>query len=58
MLTNEVLTMIELLLQRDDEMTAMQLVLLLGEIGVTVSRSCALKGCQLLGWTSRGAAYC
>ena len=58
MLTNEVLTIIELLMQRDDETTAKQLVLLLGEMGITISRSCVLKGRRQLGWTSRGAAYC
>ena len=57
-LTNEVLTIIELLMQRDDETTAKQLVLLLGEMGITISRSCVLKGRRQLGWTSRGAAYC
>jgi len=33
-LTNEALTMIELLMQRDDETIAKQLVLLLGEMGL------------------------
>jgi len=50
-LTNETLAIIDLLMQRDDETTAKQLVLLLSEMGISISRSCALKGRQLLGWT-------
>ena len=57
-LTNEVLETIEFLMQRDDETTAKELVILLSGMGVTISRSCVLKGRQQLGWTSRGAAYC
>ena len=43
-LTNEILEMIELLMQRDDETTAAELVIQLNGIGVNISRSCVLKG--------------
>ena len=43
---------------QDDETTAKELVTSLRGAGVSISASTALKGRHLLGWISRGTAYC
>ena len=45
-------------MMQDDETTAKKLVTSLRGSGVSISMSTALKGRRLLGWTSRGTAYC
>ena len=57
-LTSEVLKMIDDAMQQDDETTAKQLSSKLHGKGISMSTSTILKGRHLLGWTSRGAAYC
>ena len=57
-LTNTALKKIDDAMSQDDETTAKELVAALQGAGVSVSKSTALKGRRLLGWTSRGAAYC
>ena len=57
-LTDTALKKIDDAMSQDDETTAKELVTALQEAGVPVSKSTALKGRRLLGWTSRGAACC
>lgn len=57
-LTPPVLHSIENCMQNDDETTAKELVAALNGSGVSISRTTALKGRRLLGWTQRGTAYC
>ena len=57
-LTSEVLRMIDDAMQQDDETTADQLSFKLHDSGILMSKTTILKGRHLLGWTSRGAAYC
>ena len=57
-LTDQVLQAIEEAMLHDDETTAAELVAKLQTTGVSVALSTALKGRHLLGWTSRGTAYC
>ena len=46
-------------MQSDDETTVKELALLIrSEFGYWISLRTVLKGRKLLGWTSRGAAYC
>ena len=57
-LTDMALQKIDAAMMQDDETTAKQLVTSLQGAGLSVSLSTALKGRRLLGWTSRGTAYC
>ena len=58
-LTESVLELIEQKMQSDDETTVKELALLIrSEFGYWISLRTVLKGTKLLGWTSRGAAYC
>ena len=58
-LTERVKELIEEKMQNDDETTVKELALLIqSECGLCVSFRTILKGRKLLGWTSRGAAYC
>ena len=58
-LTERVLELIEQKMQSDDETTVKELALLIrSEFGYWISLRTVLKGRKLLGWTSRGAAYC
>ena len=45
-------------MEKDDEKTGKELVLKLQNAGETASRTTVLKGRRLLGWATRGAAYC
>ena len=45
-------------MQTDDETTGKELVSSLSWNGVSISKTTALKGRKLLGWTRRGTAYC
>ena len=45
-------------MQRDNETTAKELVSTINRSGVSVSKTTALKGRPLLGWTRCGTAYC
>lgn len=45
-------------MEKDDKTTAKQLVAELQSAGKTVSKTTVLKGRQMLGWTTRGSAYC
>ena len=58
-LTERVQELIEQKMQSDDETTVKELALLIrSEFGCWISFRTVLKGRKLLGWTSRGAAYC
>ena len=57
-LTSAALRNIDEGMEEDDETTAKELVTALRGAGVSVSTYIALKGRRLLGWTSRGTAYC
>lgn len=57
-LTPAILNLIDKLMQLNDETTAKELVLLLQNMEITVSRSTVLKGRHFLGWSTHGAAYC
>lgn len=57
-LNDTVLQLVEISMQNDDETTAKELVSTLKEHGIPMSRTTALKGQRLLGWTRRGTAYC
>ena len=57
-LTDGALLRIDTAMMHDDEMTAKELVASLQGAGISMSLSTALKGRRLLGWTSRGTAYC
>ena len=57
-LTGVVLEKIDAAMTQDDETIAKELVTTLQDAGASVSLSTALKGRRLLGWTSRGTAYC
>ena len=57
-LTSAALQNIDEAMEEDDETTAKELVTALRGAGVSVSTYTALKGHRLLGWTSRGTAYC
>ena len=57
-LTDVTLQRIDAAMEQDDETTAKELVTLLQGAGLSISLSTALKGRRLLGWTSRGTAYC
>ena len=57
-LTSAALQNIDEAMEEDDETTAKELVTALRGAGVSVSTYTALKGRRLLGWTSRGTAYC
>lgn len=57
-LTGGALKRIDEAMLRDDETTAKELVSELREAGVCISRTTALKGRRLMGWTFRGTAYC
>ena len=57
-LTSAALRNIDEAMEEDDETTAKELVTALRGAGVSVSTYTALKGRRLLGWTSRGTAYC
>ena len=57
-LIDVVLQKIDSAMTRDDETTAKELVATLQDAGASISLSTALKGRRLLGWTSRGTAYC
>ena len=57
-LTPHVLKIIDDAMEKDDETTGKELVLELQNAGETASRTTVLKGRCLLGWTTRGAAYC
>ena len=57
-LTSDVLRLIDEFMQYDDETTAKQLASKLHDLGFVMSQCTVLKGRHLLGWTSRGAAYC
>jgi len=57
-LTNEVLNIIDIAMQADDETTAKQLCSKLSDVGILITERTVLKGRHLMGWTSRGAAYC
>ena len=57
-LTDAVLEKIDAAMTLDDETTAKELVSTLQNTGISVSLSTSLKGRRLLGWTSRGTAYC
>ena len=57
-ITDEVLRKIDNAMSQDDETTAKELVTTLQSDGITLSQFTALKARKLLGWTSRGTAYC
>ena len=57
-LTPEILGLIDRAMQLNDETTAKELVLLLQNMGINISRSAILKGRHFLGWSPRGVAYC
>ena len=57
-ITDEVLMKIDDAMSLDDKTTAKELVTALINIGVSISEFTALKARKLLGWTSRGTAYC
>ena len=57
-LSGRVLQSIENSMQTDDETTGKELVSSLSRNGVSISKTTALKGRKLLGWTRRGTAYC
>ena len=57
-LTSDVLRLIDEFMQHDDETTAKQLTSKLYDLGFVMSQCTVLKGRHLLGWTSRGTAYC
>ena len=57
-ITDSALMTIENAMSQDDETTAKELVIVLQTTGVSISKFTALKARHLLGWTSRGNAYC
>ena len=57
-ITDSALMTIENAMSQDDETTAKELVTVLQTTGVSISKFTALKARRLLGWTSRGTAYC
>ena len=57
-LTDVVLSKIDAAMTKDDETTAKELLTTLQDAGAVISLSTVLKGRRLLGWTSRGTAYC
>ena len=57
-LTSEVLKIVEEQMQQDDETTAVQLHAILAARQYQISIATILRGCNKLGWTFRGSAYC
>ena len=57
-LTNDVQEIIERTMQNDDETTLKEIAGILANRGYKMSVRTVLKGRRLLGWTTRGAAYC
>ena len=57
-ITQEIRTLVDQQMEKDDETSAVQLHALLLSSGYTISLSTFLRCRSSLGWTFRGSAYC